>query len=308
MNKTNFWRKARRQYHRKWKFVLVVLPILFWYLYLRVYPNIETLPLSFYEWGPLKREKTFVGLFNYEMLFKVKWDEMLPKMGNTVLYVLFLLVVQTVLVLILTMALRKNTKINKFFRTYFFIPMMFSSTMTALTWTFMLDPNLGVINNALGMLGVEGYPGKVLTANPTVAIFIIVFIHIWSNLGYGMMQILGGLSGISTELTEAATVDGANKWQVFMKIELPLLLPTILRMMLLTITTGAMATDLIYLVGGTYGTKFDTWASWMYRGTLSGSNYGTVSAAASCLFVFLAVATIIQYAVMAKVEKKLFGE
>lgn len=308
MQKTNYLSKMRRQYHKKWKYVLVTLPILFWYLLLRVYPNIQVIPLSFFEWGPIKSQKTFVGLFNYKILFDIKWAEMLPKIGNTILYIVFLLVLQTVLSLALTMALRKNSKLNKFFRTYFFIPMMFSSTVTALTWTFMLDPNLGVINNVLGLLGVEGFPGKILTENPTVAIFIIVFIHIWANMGYPMMQLLGGLSGISTELTEAAVVDGANKWQAFMRIEFPLLLPTLMRMMLLTITTGAMTTDIIYLVGGTYGTKFDTWASWMYRGTLSSSDYGPVSAAATCLFVFLAIATAIQYAAMSKVEKNLFGE
>ncbi len=307
MKKEQILRTVKKQYRKKWKYVLVLLPILFWFVYLRIYPNLQVFPLSLYDWSPLKTSKEYVGFENFYILFTVKKAEFMPRVMNTILYVVFLLVIQTALGLILTLSLRKNTRRNSFFRAYFFLPMVFSSTMVSLTWSFMYDPNLGVLNTILGKLGVEGYPGHNFLLNSTTAILCVVLVHIWANIGYPMMMLLSGLTSISDDVLEAAKIDGANKWQTFWSIEFPMLLPTLLRMMLLTITTGSMSVDYIYMIGGTFGTTFDTWSSWMYRQTLGGTSYGMVSAAGVVLFFILATVSVIQYVAMNKVEKKMFG-
>lgn len=293
-------------YRRKWKYLLVLLPILFWFVYLRIYPNLQVFPLSLYEWSPLRTEKTYVGFRNFDILINVRADEFFPRVLNTVLYVFLLIGIQTVLALILTLSLRKNTKINSLLRTYFFLPMVFSSTMVSLTWTFMYDPNLGVINAFLGKLGIEGFPGHDFFQNNAIAILCIVWVHIWANIGYPMMMLYSGLTSISTDLLEAAKIDGASEWQIFRRIEFPMLLPTLLRMLLTTITTGAMAVDYIYMLGGNYGTSYDTWSSWMYRNTLNGTSYGLISASGVLLFFFLGTVSLVQFLAMNKVEKKLF--
>lgn len=299
--------RLRYQYHKKWKYVLVMLPILFGFTLFKIYPNIAVFPLSLYEWSPLSTEKVYVGLKNFTLLFDIKGDEMIPKLLNTAMYVGFLLVIQTVLSLLLTMALRKNTVFNTVFRTYFFIPMMLSSTMIAMTWSYMLDPNLGTFNLILGAFGVEGYPGTNLLGNSVVAILIIVIVHIWANIGYPMMMLLAGLSGVSDDLREAARIDGANSAQIFWNVEFPIILPTLLRMALTTITTGAMAVDYIYMIGGSgSATDFDTWNSWIYRSTTDMRDYGLVSAAGVILAFILGTVTILQYVAMNKIEKKLY--
>ena len=308
MNKMNTLQTLKRAYHKKWKYVLVMLPILFFYVLFAIYPNIQILPMSLYKWSPIRTAKEFVGLHNFEILFSVQWEDTIERIGNAMLYIFGLFAIQTVVSLILAVVLQKNSRKNNFFRTYFFLPMVFSTTMVSLTWAYMFDPNLGVINTLFGIFGVEGYPGTNLFAENWEAILLIVLVHIWANIGYPMTILISGLNTISGDLNEAAMIDGANSWQTFTKITFPLLLPTLLRLSLLTITTGAMASDFIVMLGSRNSmVSYDTMASWMYKQTLLSTDYGLVSAAAVVMFVFLAVASLIQFLAMQKVENKILG-
>lgn len=308
MNNKKTTQILKQKYNRKWKYVLTVLPILFFYVLFAIYPNIQILPMSLYKWSPIRTAKEYVGLHNFEILFRVQWEDTIERIGNALLYIVGLFVIQTVLALILAVILQKNSRKNNFFRAYFFLPMVFSTTMVSLTWAYMFDPNLGVINTVLGLFGVEGYPGTNLFAENWQAILLIVLVHIWANIGYPMTILISGLNTISGDLNEAATVDGANSWQIFTKITFPLLLPTLLRLSLLTITTGAMASDFIVMLGSRNSmVSYDTLASWMYKQTLLSTDYGLVSAAGVVMFFFLAIASLIQFVAMQKVENKILG-
>lgn len=294
----------RRSFRTKWKYVLWVVPSLFLLVLFQVYPNVAIFPMSLYEWSPIKTVRTFVGTHNFDMLFTVNLEDTLEITTNTLLYIGGLFVVQTLLALVLALALQKNTRKNRFFRAYFFLPMVFSATMISMTWNYMYDPNLGVINTFLGMLGVDGYPGVNLMDAGWKAILLIVFVHIWANIGYPLIIITSGLNTISGELGEAAMVDGANSWQTFTKITFPLLMPTLFRLSLMTITTGAMAANYIVMMGTRHS---QTWSSYIYNQTRGGTDYGSASAAAVLLFVFLAIASAVQFFAMRKIENKVLG-
>lgn len=294
----------RKNYKSKWKYVLLVLPSLFLYLLFTIYPNISVFPMSLYEWNPISNTKTFVGLHNYIMMFTVNIEDTIEKAVNTLIYVGGLFVIQTIFSLILAVALQKNTRKNTFFRAYFFLPMVFSSTMISMTWNFMFDPNLGIINSILGKLGVDGYPGVNFMNVGWKAVLLIVLVHIWANLGYPLTILTSGLNTISDDLSEAAAIDGANGWQQFTKITLPLMLPTLFRLTLMTISTGAMATDYIFMMG----TKdSQTWASSMYNATRSSMDYGPVTAQGVIMFFVLATVSVVQFIAMRKVEDKILG-
>jgi ABC-type sugar transport system permease subunit len=298
----------KQKYRKKYKFVLLIIPSLFLYVLFGIYPNLSVFRMSLYDWSPIRTTKIFVGLHNYRMMFTVGLEETLTKAGNTLIYILGLFVLQTILSLILSLALQKNTVKNKFFRAYFFLPMVFSSTMVSMTWAYMYDPNLGIINNILGAFGVEGYPGTNFFLENWQAVILIVVVHIWANLGYPITIITSGLNTISGDLGEAAMIDGANSWQTFWKITFPLLLPTLFRLSLMTITTGAMASDYVVMVGSRTANKaYDTWSAYMYKQTMSSTDYGGVSAAAVLLFFLLAIASLIQFLAMRKVENKVLG-
>lgn len=297
----------KKEFNKKWKYVLFMLPTLFLFTLFKIYPNFTVFPLSLYDWSPIRTSKEYVGLRNFRMLFLINQDQTMKLITNTVTYVLALFLIQTVLSLILAIALQKNTKINTFFRAYFFLPKVFSAAMVGLTWEFMYDPNLGIINNILGTLGVEGYPGKYFFSGNTISVILIVIVHIWANIGYPIMYIISGISTIPEDLYEAATVDGANGWRQFLHITFPLLIPTLSRISLLTLTTGVLAADYIVMLGGASNGRAATLSSYVFEQTRIGTDYGTVSALSVLLFLILAILSIIQYAGMRKIEKNILG-
>lgn len=294
--------------HRYLRFALYTLPILIIWFVLSIYPHLEVIPLSFYKWSPMSRNKEFVGLFYYKMLFTHQWTETRRYIVNTMLYVLYLFLLQTVLALLLALILQKNTRHNKFFRALFFLPMIFSSVMVSLTWNYMYDPNLGIINSILGSLGVDGYPGHSFFKPDVMALLCIVIVHIWANIGYPITIYTSGLQTISNDLCEAAKIDGCNIWQNFWKITFPLLLPTLLRTTMLTLTTGAMAYDYVLMMGSRMTmVTFDTWASAIYKGITLDTNYGMVSAKSVLLFVLMVAICLAQYLATKKAEDAYLG-
>lgn len=283
------------------KYLLLMLPTLVVWFVLTIYPNLEVFVLSLFKWNGISRRKTYVGFQNFQTIF---YDpNFKDTVRNTLLYVLFLFLVQTVLSVVLTMVLRRNTSHSKFFRTLFFLPLVLSSVTVGLTWSYMYDPNLGILNNLFTSLGLSGFNGFDWLAMPGRAIFFIVMVHIWANIGYPITILTAGLQTIPETLYEAATVEGATSMQTFRGVTLPLLMPTLLRLTLLTFSTGAMAFDYILLMGSTgQRTPFDTWSVGIYKG-LNGTNLG-ISAANGVLLAFILFAVFaIQYVVTRRVEE-----
>lgn len=302
MNLRNWYKK-----NREYRFLLYALPILIVWFVLSIYPHLEVIPLSLYKWSPLSKNKEFVGLFYYKMIFTHQWKETARTILNTVYYILFLFGIQTVLALLLALILQKNTRHNKFFRALFFLPMVFSSTMVSLTWSYMYDPNLGIINNILGKFNVEGFPGHNFFTPEWCAILFIVLVHIWHNIGYPITIYTSGLQTISDDVHEAATLDGVNPWNRFWKITFPLMLPTILRTTMLTFSTGALAYDYVLMMGSRMTTvPYDTWAAIIYKG-ISDNDYGSVSAKSVLLFVILTIMCVSQYVATKKAEDACLG-
>ncbi len=307
MNSQNKMTKWKRQYRKKWKHVLYIIPILIIWFIFAIYPRIEVFPMSLYEWNPVTNRKIYKGFYYFKLMFTRNLKYTMRDIKNTCYYVAFLLVIQSVLAMILTLALRRDTKVNRFFRAFFFMPMVFSSAMVALTWSYMYDPNLGVINNILAMFS-DKFPGFSFFDKDWMAILVVVIVHIWANIGYTIMILNSGLTTISDELAEAAKVDGATTWQSFWKIEFPLMLPTFLRMILMTISTGAMACEYQYLLGNKADVMtYDTLGTQLYKSLSSATNYGPVCAVSVCVFFILGGITLFQYIVMNKVENRILG-
>lgn len=302
------WSTIKRKYNRQYKYVLWMMPSIIALIVLIIYPRLQIFPMSLYKWNPISNVKEFRGLYYFKLLFKYSWDDTVRYFGNTALYVLFLLVIQTILSFALALALRKNTRHNRFFRVIFFLPMVFSSTMVSLTWLYMYDANLGVINNLLGGLGISGFPGFSFFRRNWMALLVIVIVHIWANMGYPLTILTSGMNTISDDYLEAAKIDGANDLQSFWKITFPLMLPTILRLTLMTITTGAMANDYIIMMGSRNDSRdFDTLSAYVYKSISTATDYGPICARSVILFLILAVLTIAQFVAMRKIEDRVLG-
>lgn len=284
-----------------YKYVLIMLPGLIVWFVLAIWPHLQVFPMAFYKWNGFSSNKVFVGWQNFESFYRS--SGFMVGLKNTVLYVLFLFVVQTVLSVVLAVVLKRNTRLNRFFRTFFFLPLVFSSVMVGLTWGYMFDPNLGMLNQIFGTLGIKSLESFNWLGEPVRAIFCIVMVHIWANIGYPLTILTAALQTIPDDLYEVSEIEGATSMQQFRKVTLPLITPALLRITLLTVITGAMAFDYIIILGSSVGTanEFDTWAVKIYQGLL-GPNLGVPAAIGVFLGAVLFIIFLIQFVFTKKAE------
>jgi len=278
-----------------------MLPGLIVWFVLAIWPHLQVFPMAFYKWNGFSSNKVFVGWQNFESFYRS--SGFMVGLKNTVLYVLFLFVVQTVLSVVLAVVLKRNTRLNRFFRTFFFLPLVFSSVMVGLTWGYMFDPNLGMLNQIFGALGIKSLESFNWLGEPVRAIFCIVMVHIWANIGYPLTILTAALQTIPDDLYEVSEIEGATSMQQFRKVTLPLITPALLRITLLTVITGAMAFDYIIILGSSVGTanEFDTWAVKIYQGLL-GPNLGVPAAIGVFLGAVLFIIFLIQFVFTKKAE------
>jgi fructooligosaccharide transport system permease protein len=173
--------------------------------------------------------KTFIGLGNY---FKLLGDPIFWKsVKNVGQFVLFVMPLQVGTALGLALIVHKQRPGNTFFKISFFAPVVVSLVVTSVLWLYILNPEQGLLNGILAQFGIKAQP---FLTSPNQAMFAIIGISTWQGAGYQMLIFLAGLQNIPSDVYEAATIDGANKWERFIHITLPMLKPT--SVMILTTT------------------------------------------------------------------------
>lgn len=266
---------------------LLLAPSLFGLSAFLLFPILVIIWLSLNEWdllGPMR----FVGLANYA---DVLTD---PTFGNsmwrTVIFVLSVIPLQTALGLFMAVLLTRGLPASGLFRVIYVIPWTCAPLALGVVWKWILAPFDGALNNLLG-LSVEWLSSPVL-AMPAVA-----GVTIWSQVGYTTLFFMAGLGGIPDQLVEAAQLDGADGWQVFWQIKVPLLGPTLFFVLVTGVISAFQAFDQIYALtpnGGPQGTT-DVIASRIYLEAFQGGfNLGRASVMALVLFVILVVVTVVQ--------------
>lgn len=286
------------------KYYLVAIPLLVFWFILHIYPNIEIFGISFYRWNGLSNNMTWLGLQNFKVIFKS--DQWFKKyFFNTSSYVVYTVVIQTILAMMLALVLRKSNPRNNFFRALFFLPIVLSSVAIGLTWSYIYDPNVGLLHSFFEALGLDKLAGFQYISGRYQALFFIALVGIWSGIGIPITLFTAGFQSIPEEIYEASALDGANGWQTFWGITLPQMVPTILRVMMLTISGAAMAFDLVLLLGGSQllnVREFDTWSVAIYKAMVADTNYGMVAANSTVLAVFLFIICLVQYIMTKKAE------
>jgi multiple sugar transport system permease protein len=213
-------RRRRRNYARSyWPFILpgglVVLAVI-------LFPWIFTLFMSVHDWH-IGGERSFVGLANFGRMFsdeRFGWA-VLRTVYFTALSVLF----PGVLGLAAAICFHRQFPLRGLFRTIFVLPMMATPVAVALVWTMMFHPQLGVLNYLLTSMGLP--PSQWVYSADTV-IPTLVMVETWQWTPLVMLIVLGGLASLPTDPYEAAVLDGANGWQVFRHVTLPLVWPFVM--------------------------------------------------------------------------------
>jgi alpha-1,4-digalacturonate transport system permease protein len=165
---------------------------------------------------------------------------------NTGWFVVLQVVFMVLFALITALILNKNLPLRGFFRAVFFYPVLLSPVVVALIWKWILQRN-GVLN--AGIEGVGGSPINWLI-EADWAFFWVVFISIWAHMGFYVLILLAGLQAIPADVYEAAEMDGGSKWRVFSRITMPLLMPTMVVVLVLSLIRAVQAFDEIYVLTG----------------------------------------------------------
>jgi fructooligosaccharide transport system permease protein len=174
--------------------------------------------------------KQFVGLSNYIKVFKD--PTFLASLKNIVIFVVCVIPLQVGSALGLALLINKKRRGNIFFTIAFFSPVILSLTVISVLWLYILNPSQGLINSVLQNIGLHP---QLFLSSPRQAMITIVFVSAWQGAGYQMLIFLAGLQNIPNNVYEAARIDGANKWQSFIHITMPLLKPTSILIMVTTL-------------------------------------------------------------------------
>ena len=268
-------------------------------------PVICAIALSLFEWngGDISKLK-FAGLDNYATIFATKKvaekgvgyffnrADLGITLKNTVYYTVVTVPLTIVCALALALLLNR-IRGAVFFRTVFFFPYVSSMVAICVCWSFMLMKD-GPVNQIIMALGINFNKGW--TADSTMAIWSIILVSVWRNMGYYMVLYLAALQGIPRELTEAATVDGANKWQQFLHVTLPQLKPTTFFVSVMMVISCFKIYDVVAIMtDGGPGRATKMLVTYIYDEAFIKVRYGQASAISMVLLVIVLLVTIIQF-------------
>jgi multiple sugar transport system permease protein len=210
---------------------------------------------------------------------------------NTVLYTVLYVPLGLLVALATALLLNRSVRSVKAFRTLFYIPVVSSTVATATIWYWVLNPQRGLLNVALGWFGIDG-PAWLYDSH--WAMFAIVMMSVWAGFGGNMMIFLGGLQGVSPDLKEAARLDGANAWQSFRYVTLPGIRRTTFLVSTLLIINAFQVFDQAYvLTKGGPGNSTITMVYYIYNRGFGSLQMGYASALSFILFVIILVFSLI---------------
>ena len=311
--KKSLYKRKRTRYELKKELIAYsfIAPNFIGFAVFTLLPVLFSIFLSFVKWkGGAFSTMQWVGLCNYAEIFKTsKLTEkgigyLFTKVDlgialkNTLFYTLVTVPLTLVCAVALALALNRAVKGAVGFRTIFFFPYVASMVAICVCWRFMMMKD-GPINQMIMALG--GTYNKSWTADSTMAIWSIILVSVWRNMGYYMVIYLAALQGIPVDLYEAATMDGANKWQQFIHVTLPQLRPTTFFASTMLIISCFKIYDVVAIMTeGGPGRSTKMLVTYIYDEAFSNFNYGIASAIAMVLLVIVLIFTLIQFSMEGK--------
>ena len=274
-------------------------------------PVLFSIFLSFVSWkGGALDTIQWVGLENYGTIFKTAkvaekglayfWNkvDLGITLKNTVFYTVITVPLTLVCAVALAWFLNKAVKGAVAFRTILFFPYVASMVAICVCWSFMLMKN-GPVNQFINALGIDF--NKSWTGDSTMAMWAIILVSVWRNMGYYMVIYLAALQGVPAELYEAATIDGAGRWKQFRHVTLPQLRPTTFFASIMMIISCFKIYDVVAIMtDGGPGRSTKMLVTYIYTEAFNNFNFGIASAIAMVLLVIVLLVTVIQFSM----EKK----
>jgi ABC-type sugar transport system permease subunit len=217
---------------------IFVLPAVTIFTIFYIIPFIFVLQLSLHSWNGIDINRTFVGLSNFIDIFSRDSSDPLwwRSMWQAGYITLIALTFQNALAFMLALACDREIRLKNFYRVIFFIPPVLSEVVVGMVWRLLINDIDGanLLNRGLIAVHLPQFVHNWIS-DPNIALTTVAFVHSWKGFGWGFLIFLAGLQTIPRELYEAARVDGANSWQQFTKITMPLMVPVFVLVSILTV-------------------------------------------------------------------------
>jgi multiple sugar transport system permease protein len=296
----------------KRRFVVGVTVPLLLYESLGIFVLAWAFILMFYDYSPghaggallgLGGSNPFIGLGNFIEMIKgtsVESGLFRVSLRNTLIFAIAVLPLNLVITLPLAWLLESiGSRVKTLYRTIYFLPVLTSSVGVALIWMSMYDSQAGWINAIVRFFG--GTPVSWLSdphagfAGVSVAMWAVILAYLWQDYGYNMVIFIAALQGIPQELKEAALIDGANGWQAFLRITIPLIRPTMLFVCVMTMLSSFQVFDIIQVMtNGNPSNQTEVMMLDIYKNAFRYQNMGWAAAESFVLFLVVMIVTVLQ--------------
>ncbi|MDO4284819.1 MAG: sugar ABC transporter permease [Eubacteriales bacterium] len=274
----------------------VIPPMLIWALVV-IMPLIYGIYLTFTDWNGLSTTYNMVGVQNYIDIFQDK--TFLSSLGKTFVYVFFVVVLSNVIGIALAVLLTYGIKLQGVFRTCFFAANMIGGIIMGYIWNYIFSFAVTKVGETMGWEALE----TSMLTKPTTALIALIIVTVWQMSGYLMVIYVAGLTNISSEMLEAAEIDGATGTQLFRYIKLPMIRSSVTICTFMAISKAFMSFDvnLSLTSGGPYKST-ELLALKIYQTAFSNFEYGKGQAEAVVLFIIVAIVSLIQVSTSKKKE------
>ncbi|MDR1900428.1 MAG: sugar ABC transporter permease [Treponema sp.] len=281
--------------------MVFVLPTLLFFTLFVFVPVLMTVYYSLLEWDSIN-PSVFIGIGNFIELFGSR--EFATSIRNSFVLVAMSIFIQLPLAMFLSLSLNRGIGREGIYRSLFFIPVILPSVVIGNLWLRIYNPNYGILNSFLRTIGLESLASPWL-GDIRTAIYCVFIPLVWQYIGYYMLLFYSALKSISTDVIEAAKLDGASFLQLDWHINIPMIIPMI-RVCLVFAAVGSLKTfDLIYIMtNGAPAGATEILATYMYKGIFSRNRYGYGSAIALWLIILCFLFTYIIDRLVRKIEQK----
>ena len=255
---------------------------------------------SLTQWNGISKKPVFIGIENYRKLFESS-SGFLTSLFFTARYTVLFMILANVLALAIAVALTKKFIGVSVFRSMFFVPYIMSMTIVGFIWKFIFSQGFAVLYEKTSL----EFLNWSWLGNGKLAFYSVVFVGVWQALGFYIVLYIAGLQAVPTDVLEAATIDGAGNMKKFFLVTLPLLKPSIITCIFMSLTNAMKVFDIILALtkGGpgesTYSATMD-----IYREAFQKNNYGLGSAKAIVFFVIVLVITQLVMMLMNREDKE----
>lgn len=281
--------RKRAEFLWGWMFIL---PTMAGLMILNIIPIFQTIYQSFFKTGAFGRGNIFVGLDNYERLIAdgAVWQALI----NTIKYAIVEVPFSIAIALVIAVLLNSKMRGRSTYRAIYFLPMVVAPAAVSMVWKWLFNSKFGLLNHLLSSIGLK--PVYWLS-NPKIAIYSIAVVGIWSVIGYNMVLFLAGLQEIPKDYYEAAEIDGANAFQQFFNITVPLISPTMFFVVVTRVIASLQVFDSIFMMidkSSQALPKTQSLVYLFYRYAFVENNKGYGSAIVVLLLAIIMMITVVQ--------------